>query len=37
MLAMPEKAGDNAPLPEGFTAHPDLQIRTLSELLEIIT
>ena len=28
---------DNDPLPEGFTSHPDLQIRTLSELLEIIT
>lgn len=27
---------DGDPLPDGFTSHPDLQIRALSELLEII-
>ena len=27
---------DDDPLPDGFTSHPDLQIRALSELLEII-
>ena len=36
MLAIPENAGDDTPLLDGFTFHLDLQIRTLPELLEII-